>query len=80
MTSTELKKRIIRKIDKIEDKNLLSQVHIIINKIVSGEKINWNSLSFKERKSIEKGLSQLNKGESIDYDEMKKQFPGWLKK
>ena len=80
MTSTELKKRIIRKIDKIEDKNLLSQVHIIINKIVSGEKINWNSLSSKERKSIEKGLSQLNKGESIDYDEMKKQFSGWLRK
>ncbi len=80
MTSTELKKRILRKIDKIEDKNLLSQVHNIINKIISGEKIDWNSLSVREKKSIEKGLNQLKKGESIEYDEVKKQFSGWLKR
>ena len=80
MTSTELKKRIIKKIDRIEDNHLLSQVHDIINKIVTDEKISWDSLSEKEKKSIEKGLNQLNKGEYIEYDEVKKQFPRWLKK
>ena len=80
MTSIELKKRIIKKIDKIEDKYLLSQVHDIINKIVSNEKIDWNTLSAREKKSIEKGLSNLNKGDYIDYDEVKKQFPSWLKR
>jgi uncharacterized membrane protein YgaE (UPF0421/DUF939 family) len=80
MTSTELKKRIIKKIDKINDSHLLSQVNDILNKIVTSEEISWDSLSIREKKSIEKGLSQLNKGEYIGYDEVKKQFPEWLKK
>ncbi|MCG6960816.1 hypothetical protein LJE82_13085 [bacterium BMS3Abin03] len=80
MTSTELKKRIIKKIDKINDNHLLSQFNDILNKIVSDEEISWDSLSPEEKKSIEKGLNQLNRGEFIEYDEVKKHFPGWLKK
>ena len=43
-------------------------------------KIKDYSLSENERRSIETGIEQLDKGEKINYEDLKKEFPEWIGK
>ena len=80
MTKIEIKRNIHSLVDSIRNKYILEQVNDILKNIVEDKKITWDSLSIAEKKSIEKGLEQLNSGEYIEYRKLKKQFPKWLRK
>ena len=80
MTKTEIKQNIHSLIDNVEDETVLEQLQEMIKYMATEGTTNWNSLSEAERKSIEEGLKQLNNGEKIDYEDVKKKYPEWLKK
>lgn len=70
----------IELIAKLENEDLL----MLIEQLLMGEKAesdsDWtDSLSEKEKASIQKGLDDLNEGRSVNYEdfkkEMKKRFP-----
>ena len=78
MTKTEIKQNIHTLIDTVEDEVTLIQIQEMIESI--GDPLSLSSLSNEERKSINTGIEQLNKGEKIDYEDIKKKFPEWLRK
>ena len=80
MTRTEIKQHIHSLIDTVEDDNKLEEIQEFVNYMVNEEVIEWNSLSEGEKKSIGIGLEQLNKGEKIDYEDVMKKYPEWLRK
>lgn len=80
METIKLKQNLHSLIDKVEDPNLLEQMSTILSSCLSSEKVSWDSLCSEEKKSIEEGLRQLENGEGRDFDEINKNFDGWLKK
>lgn len=77
MTSTDLKLKIKSKVDKINDVKLLEEVDSIMNYLTSGKE-DWNNLPLELQEAIEEGLEQLNRGEKISYDEVKKRNSRWF--
>lgn len=80
MTKTEIKHHIHSLIENVENEFVLEQIQEIVEYMANDGITNWNTLSDAEKKSIEEGLSQLNNGEKIDYEDVKKKYPEWLKK
>lgn len=80
MTKTEIKHNIHSLIDTVEDEESLEQIQEIVQAFAEDKNLTWNSLAAEERKSIETGLAQLNNGEKIDYEDIKKKYPEWFTK
>lgn len=80
MTKTEIKQHLHTVIDSVEDESKLEEIQEIVDYLVNDEVIEWESLSEAERASIERGLKQLDAGEKIDFEDIKKKYPEWLKK
>ncbi len=79
MTKIELKQNIHSLVDTMDNENILIQVKEMLESI-SNESISFGSLSIEEQRSIQKGIEQLDKGEKIDYTDIKKKYPEWLRK
>jgi len=79
MTKTEIKKNIHSIVETMDNENILIQVNEMLESI-SNESISFGNLSTEEQKSIQKGIEQLSNGEKIDYEDVKKNYPEWLKK
>ncbi|MBK8553288.1 MAG: hypothetical protein IPL53_20400 [Ignavibacteria bacterium] len=45
----------------------------VVNRIITDKKIKWESLSEAEKESILTGLEQLENGEYVYYEDMKKE-------
>ena len=80
MTAIKIKQNLHTIIDNLEDDRILRLVSEMVNQIIEDKKLNWDSLSEEEKKSIETGLEQLERGEKIDYEDIKKEFPEWIGK
>lgn len=80
MTKTEIKQNIHSLVDTVDDEAVLEQIKEMVEYMATEGVVNWNSLSEAERKSVEKGIEQLNRGEKIDYEDIRKQYPEWLRK
>ena len=80
MTKTEIKQNIHLLVDTVDDEAVLEQIKEMVEYMATEGVVNWNSLSEAERKSVEKGIEQLNRGEKIDYEDIRKQYPEWLRK
>ena len=80
MTKTEIKQNIHSLVDTVDDEAVLEQIKEMVEYMATEDVVNWNSLSEAERKSVEKGIEQLNRGEKIDYEDIRKQYPEWLRK
>ena len=80
MTKTQIKNNIHSIIENIEDDYVLQQIQDVVQNIAEDKKLSWDSLSKQEKESIEKGLRQIERGEVVDYEEIKKNFSEWLKK
>ena len=72
MTTTNLKSIIKSKVDEINDIEILEEVNSIMNYLTSGKKKNKFISGNKE--AVEEGLLQLNAGNKISYDEVKKEI------
>ncbi len=79
MTKTEIKQNIHSLVETMDNENILIQVKEMLESI-SKESISFSNLNTEEQKSIQKGIEQLNNGEKIDYEDVKKNYPEWLKK
>ena len=80
MTKTEIKQNIHSLVDTVDDEAVLEQIKEMVEYMATEGVVNWNSLSEAERKSVEKRIEQLNRGEKIDYEDIRKQYPEWLRK
>ena len=77
MTTTDLKSKIKSKVDEINDVELLEEGNSIVNYLTSGKE-DWNNLSTELKEAVEEGLQQLNTGNKIPYDELKKRNSRWF--
>jgi hypothetical protein len=48
-----------------------------VNYLTSGKE-DWNNLSTELKEAVEEGLQQLNTGNKISYDELKKRNSRWF--
>ncbi|MEO8210320.1 MAG: hypothetical protein ABI840_07140 [bacterium] len=80
MTSIQIKKRLKSKIDKVIDNGKLLSINEAVDNILESEPLKWDSLCEAEKNSILEGLEQLEKGESIDFEDLKREINEWLKK
>ena len=79
MTKTEIKQNIYSIVETMDNENILIQVKEMLESI-SNESTSFSSLSKDEQKSIQNGIEQLNNGEKINYEDVKKNYPEWLRK
>lgn len=79
MTKTEIKQNIHSLVETMENENILMQVKEMLESI-SDDAVSFDNLSKEEQSSIQKGIEQLDKGEKMDYEDIKKNFPEWLRK
>ncbi|MBK7255435.1 MAG: hypothetical protein WBQ38_01900 [Ignavibacteria bacterium] len=80
MTDIKIKQNLHTLIDNLQDVRILKLVHEAVCEIIEDKRLKWNSLSENERRSIETGIEQLDKGEKINYEDIKKEFPEWIGK
>ncbi len=79
MTKTEIKQNIHSLVETMDNENTLIQVKELLESI-SNESISFSNLSKDEQKSIQNGVEQLNNGEKISYEDVKKNYPEWLRR
>jgi len=78
MTTNQLKKLLISKIDDTEDEELLKAVYKILDfNATSGSEY---KTSAEQRKEIDIGLEQIAKGEIISNEDLDKEIDLWLNK
>ena len=78
MNKTEIKQNIHSLIDTIEDEGKLEQLKQVAEHIIRDKNTEWESLTSEEKKAIQEGLDDVEKGNSISYDEFKKKHFQWL--
>jgi predicted transcriptional regulator len=57
------------------NENLIKKVKALFK---SEQKDWWNEASEEEKKAIEKGISQLDKGEGVAHEQVMKKYKKWL--
>ncbi len=71
MSSVDLKLSLHQLIDGVSDNSVLEAVYTLLSKATSNQEENWyNSLSDKDKASIELGIQQADKGESIPHEQV----------
>ena len=80
MTKTEIKQNLHTLIDNVEDENKLEEIMELVDNVVNENTISWDSLSKEERDSIERGLEDIEKGNTISYEEFRKKHSKWFAK
>ena len=76
MSTLELKKLLISKIDDIDDEELLKAVYKLLDyKSTSGDVY---VLSKDEEKEINEGLQQVREGKTISDEDVQKEIDRWL--
>ncbi len=76
MKTVELKKKVIRKIFSIEDKNLLKEVSKLVG--VSSDDEEIYHLSDEQLKAVEEAEQQYLRGEYVTNEELEKEIEEWL--
>lgn len=74
MRSSEIKLDFFRKIDSLRGEKLREAYGILVNYLNSHEIDHWSELSEDEKASIEKGLSQIDKGMGKPHSEVMAKF------
>ena len=73
------KLNIIQRICEIQDTDLLDLIQNIIDIPKSTKSDWWNTLQTEEQLSIERGLSDLEKGKVRSHDQVRKRYEKYLK-
>ncbi len=72
MSTTELKYSLHSLIDKINDSKTLNAIHTLLSKNIETQN------DSEKVESIKRGLSQINKGQTVSHKEVKKVYQKWL--
>ena len=78
MSTIELRKKVIEKIGKIENEDLLNEVNRLIDLETSDEEI--YSLNTEEKAAILEAQNQIRDGDFLTDEEAKKEIDEWLRK
>jgi hypothetical protein len=77
--SKEVKSKIYKLIDSIEDENILQMVMEDVAYYVSNKDIT-NELSEEQLKELDEAISETDHNETIDWDDLKKEMNEWKKR
>ena len=78
MDVTELRTELHNKIDKITDRNILQALRTLLSNKAIEESDWWDTITEEERKEIELGLAEAERGEVIPHEEVMKKYKKWL--
>ena len=78
MSATELKKRLIDKIQKTENENLLEEAYRLLE--LEMEDIEKYKLTDEQRKAITEGRQQIKGGQFLTNDQANNEIDEWLNK
>lgn len=78
MSSQEMKKQLIDKIQLTDDDNILEEVYRILD--VSTQEVDMFILSDDQTASIDEGLRDYEEGRFLTNDEANREIEEWLKK
>ncbi len=70
MSTTELKYNLVKLIESINDNRTLQALYTLLSKKVETEIDFCDQLSDEEKKGIEEGLAQIERGETIPHEEV----------
>jgi predicted transcriptional regulator len=79
MDNSEIKSVLYTLIENTDDLNLLEEVKLML----SGQNLTqdfWEDLPESQRKSIERGIEQAAKGETVAHEDVMKKYGKWLTK
>jgi predicted transcriptional regulator len=79
MSTAELKKKVIAQINNTDNDELLSEILTMLyveSKSISGV----YQMSEAEQEAVEDGIKQIENGQWISHEEVKRQMSEWLKK
>jgi len=75
MNTESLRLKLIQWISQLEDENMLKKIDLFRKMEENG----WESLSYEDKQAIEEGLSQLNEGNSVSYQDARDKIKSKLK-
>lgn len=78
MSTLELRKKVIEKIGKIENEDLLNEVNRLID--IEASDFEVYELNDEEKQAIMEAENQIKNGEILTDEEAKKDIAKWLKK
>lgn len=71
------KLKLIEWLVRVEDESIIERVKLL--REGSKEKIDWlDTISATERMAIEEGLQDLEKGDAVPHEEVRKSYEKWL--
>lgn len=73
-----LKQKIYELLESIEDESILNQVMEDVTFYTSGQDVE-DTISPKQLKELDEAISEADKGETISWDEFKKEMNEWRK-
>lgn len=78
MSTTELRKRLIEKIQKTDNKNILEEAYRLLER--ETEDIEVYELSDDQRKAVGEARQQIKEGKVLRNDQADKEIDEWLSK
>ena len=78
MSTVELRKRLIDKIQKTENKNLLEEASRLLD--LENDNIETFKLTEDQRKAVHEGRKQINEGKYLTDEQANKETDEWLNK
>lgn len=78
MSTTELRKRLIDKIQKTDNENLLEEAYRLLE--LETQDIEVYKLTDEQRKAINEARQQINNGEFLTDEQANKEIDEWLNK
>ncbi|MEO6719923.1 MAG: hypothetical protein ABIN67_06130 [Ferruginibacter sp.] len=78
MSSKEMKKQLIDKIQSTNDDKILEEVYRILE--VSTQEVDMIMLSDDQKAQIDKGISDIEEGRYLTNEEANREIEEWLKK
>jgi predicted transcriptional regulator len=79
MEHTDIKTDLHALIDKTDDVQVLEAIRILLHK-KTDEQDFWDTLPHFQKESIERGLAQVERGETKSHEEVMKKYEKWLTK
>jgi predicted transcriptional regulator len=79
MEQRDIKTDLHALIDKTNDVQVLEAIKVLLHN-KNAEQDFWDSLPESQKKSIERGLAQAERGESKPHEEIRKKYEKWLTK
>lgn len=76
MTAIAIKRKILTELESTSDKNLLQSIYKLLN--LSKDSDELMKLTAAQKKSIKKGLKDIEKGNTISNEKANKEIDKWL--